>query len=406
MPHGGCFAGLLPALSTEEKEALASSIREHGVRDPVLVDENGDVIDGRHRLEIDPNAPRKVLSGLTAAEKKAMVFQTNFARRNLSLDQRRELSRTMKQVARELKQEGKTQETIAALMGIPRSTVANWFQEKNGNNVHSDNVSIDARIKISPKSKPLILNRVVNGDTPEQVAADLKVTPRRIRQIVTSEGKRIAERESRVKAAAEFVGESGIHVGDFRVAGEIIEDETVDLIFTDPPYLEDCAPLYGDLAKFAERVLRPGGWCLAYSGHYIFPDVLNEMKKHLEYGWVFGILHSGGDARFRKFCLQVKWKPIAGFYKPPLTAWWDWFPDVCSGGREKSDHEWQQATGEAEHFISALSPSNGLICDPFCGSGTTCVAAANLGRRWIAFEIDEHTALKARERTINEMRDE
>ena len=56
-----------------------------------------------------------------------------------------------------------------------------------------------------------------------------------------------------------------VYVGDFREKGHEIADNSVDLIFTDPPYAGEYVPLFGDLAQFAARVLIDGGSLITYT---------------------------------------------------------------------------------------------------------------------------------------------
>ncbi|MCK4438071.1 site-specific DNA-methyltransferase, partial [Candidatus Bathyarchaeota archaeon] len=42
-----------------------------------------------------------------------------------------------------------------------------------------------------------------------------------------------------------------------------------------------------------------------------------------------------------------------------------------------------------------------MVLDPFCGSGTTCIAALKTGRHYVGFDINEDYVKLARER-INE----
>ena len=120
------------------------------------------------------------------------------------------------------------------------------------------------------------------------------------------------------------------------------------------------------------------------------------MSEFLEYGWLFTIMHGGADLRFRKYRLFVCSKPIIGFYKPPLEVWWDWFMDTIRGRKEKDLHRWQQSLTEALHFVNFLCPEGGIVCDPMCGSGTTCLAAKEAGRHWIGFDQDENAVNDAR----------
>lgn len=42
-----------------------------------------------------------------------------------------------------------------------------------------------------------------------------------------------------------------------------------------------------------------------------------------------------------------------------------------------------------QRIITASCPPDGIVLDPFCGSGTTCIAASILGRKWIGLDISE-----------------
>jgi len=53
-------------------------------------------------------------------------------------------------------------------------------------------------------------------------------------------------------------------------------------------------------------------------------------------------------------------------------------------------------------LIKLYSWKGGLVLDPFCGSGSTCVAASQLGRLWIGVDIDPAYADLARRRVAAE----
>lgn len=83
----------LPPLSDAEYEALRADIAANGMRHPIVVDEDGRILDGHHRariadeLGIDP--PREVVPDLTEEAKRGLAFTLNAARRHLDPAQRR-----------------------------------------------------------------------------------------------------------------------------------------------------------------------------------------------------------------------------------------------------------------------------------------------------------------------------
>jgi site-specific DNA-methyltransferase (adenine-specific) len=54
-----------------------------------------------------------------------------------------------------------------------------------------------------------------------------------------------------------------------------------------------------------------------------------------------------------------------------------------------------------EYLITLITPPNGIVLDPFLGSGTTALAALNLGRFFIGIELNEEYVEMARRRVAS-----
>lgn len=176
--------------------------------------------------------------------------------------------------------------------------------------------------------------------------------------------------------------------GDFRKME--IADDSVDLIFTDPPYLKEYIPVYGDLAIFAKRVLKEGGSLLCYAGHYAIPEILTLLGEHLRWHWLIVVHHSGPHKQMDGARVQVHYKPILWYTKGTARANRDYVQDFINSKKpEKIYHPWEQSIKEAEYYVNHLTLPGEVILDPFLGSGTTGQAAVQSNRFFIGAEINE-----------------
>jgi DNA modification methylase len=73
-------------------------------------------------------------------------------------------------------------------------------------------------------------------------------------------------------------------------------------------------------------------------------------------------------------------------------------PQNYNQHRGAGGHTAAMPEGLAEFFIKACSPADGVVLDPFAGSGTTAVAARRLGRSAGGLEIHQAFVSAARER--------
>ena len=69
------------------------------------------------------------------------------------------------------------------------------------------------------------------------------------------------------------------------------------------------------------------------------------------------------------------------------TATDDWNDIPQTAGRERVGYPTQKPLALLDRIIKASSNEDDVVLDPFCGCATACVAADNLGRRWIGIDI-------------------
>lgn len=185
-----------------------------------------------------------------------------------------------------------------------------------------------------------------------------------------------------------------LHHGDCEKGMRKLKKESVDLIFTDPPYIAEMwEQAYTILAKGAFRILKPGGFCITYCPQYRLDSVMDIMRDAgLVYFWIIPQLCLSDKTAMvhprRAICLH---KPILVFSKPPIKKPPRAFVDVVRGKRQKAYHPWQQSIHDALGVISRFADSGQLLADPFTGSGTSLLAAQLLGLRIIGWEIKQET---------------
>lgn len=63
-------------------------------------------------------------------------------------------------------------------------------------------------------------------------------------------------------------------------------------------------------------------------------------------------------------------------------------PTTCNGMGEKTKHPTQKPEELLRKFILAASNPGDIVLDPFAGSGTTLVVSEQLGRQWVGCEIN------------------
>ena len=85
---------------------------------------------------------------------------------------------------------------------------------------------------------------------------------------------------------------------------------------------------------------------------------------------------------------------------PPSDVWY--IATINAMSKERTGYPTQKPLALLHRIIKASSNENDIILDPFCGCATTCVAAQQLGRKWIGIDIEKQAVNVLVERLSND----
>jgi site-specific DNA-methyltransferase (adenine-specific) len=275
----------------------------------------------------------------------------------------------------------------------------------------------------------------------QQILAWLKETDREHsewerRQKDADAARKADEEKARLLAETRLFYTPDGHNQDFRSVA--IESGTVDLVLTDPPYLlsndgftlrsgkeasvnKNFDDARGDALSPAEWIpvvaewLRPGGAFVATHTRHIHHEILDVCRDlgliyaEVEHTWYKSNSPpqlTPDRPRPDKEYILAAFKPGEKWYfgKDEYLSRYEEQPSEtflipqCGGKERLGWHDTQKPLDLFSKLIALYCPVDGLVVDPFAGSGTTPVAAKQMQRRCVWAEKDSGHFSKAENR--------
>ena len=361
---------------------LIESIKRHGLLHPIVLSEDNQLICGRRRLAVYMQLKIPEIE---------VTYTSSPNLREAEADENNETIRksfTVEEIA-EIDEFFRGREEAEAKERQKRKPKSSVVTESDGNKHESGFVCEAVAHKTKDKSSSRIAQRVGVSDrtlekirTIKEASTECDTTKEVWKKVASGKlkvdkGYNQIKRFQRTKEAEKFVNTSlkslspseifDLQFGDMKTLGENISDNSIDLIFTDPPYNEASLSLYADLAILAERVLKPGASLITFVGHYAIFKIndLIRANSNLVYHWQIIVKHNGSKNRIHARHIWPYYKPLLWYFKPNIDGNLTIYQDVAdlieSKAVSKDSHKWEQSTIEAEHMIKPLTVEGNLM---------------------------------------------
>lgn len=387
---------ILPPPTEDHLASLRASIVQRGVDEAIIVDENGEIVDGVQRAaicdELGIFCPTQVRKFDSESEKFELALTRNCTRRQLGREDKKKLISVYLRVDPQI-----SDHLLSQIIG----------------GISSNNVaSVRAKLIAVGDIKEFKKLRGKDGRyRPHKYSKILANTPNELllaqeaihnlppscdgRYLDAITAQRRAARAVRL-ATTEDVEVSPTKKGDLRLfhcrfqeleATARLRPKSANLVLTDIPYVREFLPQLDELGAFAERVLVQGGLFITYAGQYYLPEIMESLGRHLTYRWVIASVWQGDGNLISAINVVSTWTAILMFSKGPWRHSVRW-PDVSQPKREKLHHEWQKPLEEVETFTKYFSRPGSLVVDPCAGSFTTALACKRLGRKFVGCDSE------------------
>lgn len=366
---------LVPPVSVIDYDSLKDSIRKNGLWLPIITNKEGIVLDGHNRLKACREIGEEIRNVIRHFEnklsEKKFVIECNLKRRHLNDFQKAELGIPLLEIEKELAKQRQLS-GVALSSDEPKGESRDIVAKKIG----MSGTTFERSKKIIESAPDDVKDNLRSGKT---------TISKEYKKIRKNEKKQLRHEELK-KVQINLPQTTTLHNLPFQEAP--VQENSVSLIITDPPYHEKYLYLYDDLAAHASRVLREGGSLICYAGHFAIGKIINMMEKHgLKFHWPIAVIHSGPSASVFGRKILVGYKPMLWFVKGKYDG--EFVRDVIqSEFQGKELHEWAQSTKESDYYIKYLTIENEIVYDPFLGQGTFGISAVKQNRQFIGCEID------------------